>query len=127
MDGGPVFEGTDVPVEYVYYYMDKVHNLHAFLRDYPSVGREQALAAIEERLLEDIDNVINSHTGYVSGQPRFNGTRMTVYTMFDHLAYGEDIDTFLSQYDTSVTHEQSAKLLVEFYAYKIAFERMDDG
>ena len=94
---------------------------------------KQALAAIEERLLEDIDNVINSHTGYVSGQPRFNGTRMTVYTMFDHLAYGEDIDTFLSQYDTSVTHEQSAKLvrvaklLVEFYAYKIAFERMDDN
>ena len=34
---------------------------------------------------------------------------------------------------TSVTYEQSAELirvaqkLVEFYAYKIAFEKMDDG
>ena len=58
---------------------------------------------------------------------------MTVYTMFDHLAYGDDIDTFLSEYDTSVTHElsaelvQVAKLLVEFYAYRIAFERMDNN
>ena len=46
LDGGPVFEGTDVPVEYVHYYMDNVHNLHAFLSDYPSVSREQAVAAV---------------------------------------------------------------------------------
>ena len=133
LEGGPVFEGTDVPIEFVHYYMDKVHNLHAFLDDYPSVSREQALATIEERLLERIDSVINSDRKYVSGQPRFNETRMTVYTLFDHLAYGDDIDTFLSEYDTSVTHELSAelvrvaKLLVEFYAYKIAFERMDNS
>ena len=133
LEGGPVFEGTDVPIEIVHYYMDRVHNLHAFLRDYPSVSRVQALAAIEERLLERIDSVINSDREYVSGQPRFNGTRMTVYTLFDHLVYGDDIDTFLSHYATVVTHEQSAelvrvaKLLVEFYAYRIAFERMDSN
>ena len=52
--------------------------------------------------------------------------------MFDVLADGDDIETFLSEYETSVTQEQSAKLmrvaklLVEFYAYKIAFERMGD-
>ena len=131
LEGGPVFEGTDVPIEFVHYYMDKVGNLHTFLADYPSVGSEHALAAIEERLLARIDSVINSDREYVSGQPRFNGTRMTVYTLFDHLAYGDDIDTFLSQYATSVTHEMSvemirvSKLLVEFYAYSIAFERMD--
>ena len=113
--------------------MDKVNNLHAFLGDYPSVSREQAFAVIEARLLERIDRLINSNREYVSGQPRFDGTRMTVYTMFDHLAYGEDIDEFLSQYDTSVTAEQCAelvrvaKLLVEFYSYKIAFGRMEDG
>ena len=51
----------------------------------------------------------------------------------DNLAAGNDIDGFSSEYDTAVTPEQSAellrvaKLLVEFYAYKIAFERMDDG
>ena len=133
LEGGPVFEGTDVPIEFAHYYMDRVHNLHAFLADYPSVSREQVLAAIEERLLARIDSVINSDREYVSGQPRFNGTRMTVYTLFDHLAYGDDIDTFLSQYATAVTHEMSAelvnvaKLLVEFYAYRNAFERMDNS
>ena len=133
LEGGPVFEGTDVPIEFVHYYMDRIGNLHTFLRDYPSVGSEQALAAIEERLLERIDSSINSDREYVSGRPRFNGTRMTVYTLFDHLAYGDDIDTFLSQYATSVTQEMSAeligvaKLLVEFYAYRIAFERMDNS
>ena len=133
LDGGPVFEGTDVPEEYVHYYLDNVHNLHAFLRDYPSVSREQAFAAIEERLLENVDRIINSDREYVSGQPRFNGTRMTVYTMFNYLAAGNDIDGFSSEYDTSVTPEKSAellrvaKLLVEFYEYKIAFERMGDN
>ena len=133
LEGGPVFEGTDVPVEYVHYYMDIDHNLYAFLRDYPSVTREQALAAVEERLREDLDSVINSDTEYVSGQPRFNRTRMPVHILFQVLADGDDIDTFLSEYDTSVTVEQCAKLirvaklLVEFYAYKIAFGRMDDN
>ena len=83
------FEPADVPVEYVHYYMDNVHNLHAFLSDYPSVTREQVFAAIEERLQEEIDSILNSDRLYVSGTPRFNGTRMTVYTMFNHLAAGD--------------------------------------
>ena len=133
LEGGPVFEGTDVPVEYVHYYMDDVHNLHAFLSDYPSVSREQTLEAIEERLRENIDNLINSGREYVSGTPRFNDTRMTVYTMFDMLENGSDIGTFLSEYETPVSHGQSAQLvrvanlLVEFYAYKMAFERLDES
>ena len=87
-----------------------------------------AFAAIEEQLPEKIDSVINSDTEYVSGQPWFNETRMTVDAMFDHLAFGEDIEMFPSQCDTSGTQEQVAelvrvaKLLVEFYAYKIAPE-----
>lgn len=122
-----------MPVEYVHYYMDNVHNLHAFLSDYPSVTRKQVFAAIEERLQEEIDSILNSDRLYVSGTPRFNGTRMTVYTMFNHLAAGDSIAEFVSHYDTSVTVEQCAKLvrlaklLVEFYAYKIAFDRMDDN
>ena len=126
LEGGPVFEGADVPMEYVHYYLDKVHNLHAFLSDYPSVRREQAVATVEERLLENVDSIINSDREYVSGQPRLNGTRMPAHILFQVLADGDDIDTFLSEYDTSVTAEQCAKLirvaklLVEFYAYKIA-------
>ena len=63
LEGGPVFEGTDVPVEYVHYYLN-VRNLYTFLSDYPSVSPEQALTAIEERLLEDIDALINSDREY---------------------------------------------------------------
>ena len=69
LEGGPVFEGTDVPIEYLHYYLDKVHNLYAFLDDYPSVTLEQSFAAIEERLREDLDNVINSDRLYQSGTP----------------------------------------------------------
>ena len=45
----------------------------------------------------------------------------------------DDKDTFLSEYEASVTAEQCAKLnwvaklLVELYAHKIAFERMGEG
>ena len=130
LEGGPVFEGTDVPVEYVHYYLDNDHSLHVFLHDYPSVGREQALAAIEERLLEKVGSLVSSDREYLSGKPRFNGIRIPVSTLFRVLADGDNIETFLSEYDTSVTSELStelvrvAKLLVEFYAYKIAFERM---
>ena len=49
--GGVVFEGTDVPVEYVHYYLENGHNLHTFFSDYPSVSHDQALTAIEERVL----------------------------------------------------------------------------
>ena len=131
LKGGPLIEGTDVPVAYLFYYLDSVHNLYAFLDDFPEVSREQAFAAIEKRLQENIDSVINSDRAYHSGTPRFNGTRMTVYTMFECLADGYDIEGFLNCFDTSVTPEQSAKLLrvakqiVEFYAYKIAFQRID--
>ena len=34
--GSPVFERTDVPIEYVQYQMDIVHKLYAYLLDYPS-------------------------------------------------------------------------------------------
>ena len=115
-----------MPIEFVHYYMDRVHNLHAFLRDYPSVSREQALAAIEERLLERIDSLISSDREHVSGQPRFNGTRMTVYTLVDHLAYGDDIDTYV-KHELSAELASVARLLVEFYVYRTAFERMDNS
>ena len=100
LEGGPVFEGTDVPVEYVHYYLDNDHSLHVFIHDYPSVGREQAMAKVEERRRQKVDSIINIDSAYVSGQPRFNGTRMNVYTLFDHLRDGNDIDGFSSAFDT---------------------------
>ena len=131
LKGGPVIEGTDVPVAYLFYYLDSVHNLYAFFSDFPEVSREQAFKTIEKRLQENIDSVIHSNREIMSGTPVFKGTRMTVYTMFEYLANGYDIEGFLDNFDTSVTPELSAKVvkvakqLVEFYAYKIAFQRID--
>ena len=42
---GPVFEGTDVPTQRLFDYMEKWRNLYLFLDHFPSVSREQALDA----------------------------------------------------------------------------------
>ena len=55
---GPVFEGTDVPVQYLYEYLDNGHNLYAFLRRFSRVREEQALKAIRERI--NANSVISS-------------------------------------------------------------------
>ena len=107
--GGPVFEGTDVPVQYLFEYLDRVHNLHAFLDDFPGVSMEQALTAIRERL--NANSVIHSDRDYVSGTPVFKGTRMPVWILFDYLAHGHTIESFLDSFDTSVTKEQAVTAL----------------
>ena len=73
---GPVFEGTDVPVQYMFEYLDRVHNLHAFLDDFPEVSIGQAVEAMRERV--KANNVIRSNRDYVSGTPVFKGTRVPV-------------------------------------------------
>ena len=133
LEGGPVFDGTDVSIEYVHYYLDSDHSLHVFLDDYPPVSREKAMAVVEERLLERVDSLVNSNREFVSGKPRFNRTRILASSLFMHLTEEQGMEESLSDYDTSVTHEQAVELirvsksLVEFYAYKIAFERMGAG
>jgi uncharacterized protein (DUF433 family) len=48
MSGAPVFEGTRVPVRNLFDYLAGGEPLSEFLEDFPSVGREQAAAAIRE-------------------------------------------------------------------------------
>ena len=50
-----------MPVQYLYEYLDNVHNLYAFLNDFPAVSREQALKAIRERI--NANTVISSDRG----------------------------------------------------------------
>ena len=47
MGGAPVFIGTRVPVDALFDYLDGGHPLEVFLDDFPSVTREQAVAAIQ--------------------------------------------------------------------------------
>ena len=47
MGGPPVFVGTRVPVKSLYKYLEAGDSLDEFLESFPSVSREQAVAALE--------------------------------------------------------------------------------
>jgi uncharacterized protein (DUF433 family) len=47
LGGTPVFIGTRVPVQSLFDYLKGGETLDEFLREFPSVKREQALAALE--------------------------------------------------------------------------------
>lgn len=48
LGGTPVFVGTRVPVKSLMDYLEAGRPLDEFLDDFPSVSREQAVAALEE-------------------------------------------------------------------------------
>ncbi|MBV9775354.1 MAG: DUF433 domain-containing protein [Gemmatimonadetes bacterium] len=48
LGGTPVFVGTRVPLKNLIDYFEGGHSLDDFLDDFPSVSREQAVAALEE-------------------------------------------------------------------------------
>jgi uncharacterized protein (DUF433 family) len=47
LGGTPVFVGTRVPVHTLLDYLEAGDSLHEFLQDFPSVTREQAVAALK--------------------------------------------------------------------------------
>jgi len=47
LGGTPVFVGTRVPVQNLIDYLEAGDNLEDFLKSFPSVTREQAIAALE--------------------------------------------------------------------------------
>ncbi|HET6881218.1 MAG TPA: DUF433 domain-containing protein [Pirellulales bacterium] len=47
LGGTPVFVGTRVPVRTLLDYLEAGDSLHEFLDDFPSVRREQAIAALQ--------------------------------------------------------------------------------
>ena len=47
LGGTPVFVGTRVPVKSLYDYLEAGDSLDEFLESFPSVTREQAVAALE--------------------------------------------------------------------------------
>jgi uncharacterized protein (DUF433 family) len=48
LGGTPVFVGTRVPFQALIDYLEGGHALSEFLDDFPTVSREQAIAALEE-------------------------------------------------------------------------------
>ena len=49
LGGIPVFVGTRVPMRTLFDYLDGGETLDEFLRQFPSVSRQQAIAALELR------------------------------------------------------------------------------
>ena len=47
LGGTPVFVGTRVPVKILFDYLEAGDSLNVFLDEYPSVPRDQAIAALE--------------------------------------------------------------------------------
>jgi uncharacterized protein (DUF433 family) len=48
LEGTPVFVGTRVPFQTLIDYLEEGQSLAEFLTDFPTVGRHQAVAALEE-------------------------------------------------------------------------------
>jgi len=48
MSGAPVFTGTRVPIRSLFDYLDGNHTLDDFLKDFPSVGREQVHQVLQD-------------------------------------------------------------------------------
>ena len=46
--GTPVFRGTRVPVKTLFDHLEAGDSLEVFLDDFPSVGREMAVAVLEQ-------------------------------------------------------------------------------
>ena len=119
----PLFEGTDVPVQYLFKYLDETHNLYAFLDDFPQVSVEQALTAIRDRVNADIP--IHSDRERVSGIPVFDGTRVPIRSLFNYLSYGYTIEGFLENFPTAEREQilktlELASMALESVAYETA-------
>ena len=63
--GKPVFKGTRVPVQSLFFHLEQGVSLNEFLEDFPGVKREQAEAVLESAALifqsanwERIDEII---------------------------------------------------------------------
>ena len=93
-DGALVFQRSDVPVARLFDYFTDVKGLKDFHWDFPSVFREDTYDAIvtSGRILEldayrgVTNGIVDSDRNYVSGAPRFVGTRLPIRILFDLLA-----------------------------------------
>ena len=149
-DSAPMFAGTRVPVRTLFGRLADGGEIEAFLVEFPAVSRDQAIRAVhvgrallevfaysDAAMLDRLSNgrgasrapgssVIHSDFGTVGGTPVFKGSRMIIRNLFDYLATGDTISSFLACFDTSVTPEQAAAAIdmaaaaIESYPYAAA-------
>ena len=119
----PKFAGTDVAVSEMFRCLrEEGHNLPTFLTLFPEVTLEQARDALEDDLRRRLREVVVSERGYVSGTPRFTGTRIPVKTLFDHLDRDNMPDELFDNFP-GISRERAnetltlAREIVEWMAY----------
>jgi uncharacterized protein (DUF433 family) len=111
LSGAPVFNGTRVPVRALLDHMEAKKPLHDFLRDFPDVSRDHAIAVLDVSPPDPVDPdfvpnpLIMVSPGMLSGEPVFNGTRVPIQTLFDYIEAGDPLDEFLEGFpDVSRAH-----------------------
>jgi len=62
LGGTPVFAGTRVPVETLFDYLSEGDPLDAFLDDFPTVSREQAVAVLIASIASLISHALPTET-----------------------------------------------------------------
>ena len=117
-------ETADAPPD-MFEYLARVHNLEAFLSEFPQVSREWAISEFKKKALAEIDQVVHSDRSRVSGWPVFRGTRLPVKNLFDYLADGYTIDEFLEHFPSASKEQAStaldaARKAMEAQAYESA-------
>ena len=117
-------ETADAPPD-MFEYLARVHNLEAFLSEFPQVSREWAIAEFKKKALAEIDQVVHSDRSRVSGWPVFRGTRLPVKNLFDYLADGYTVDEFLEHFpsaskEQAMTALNAARKAMEAQAYESA-------
>ena len=68
LGGTPVFVGTRVPVQALFDYLQGGETLDEFLRQFPSVKREQALGALELARESFSEAPLLAHRRWIRGQ-----------------------------------------------------------
>lgn len=80
--GEPIFSGTEVPVKYLFDYLESGDNIDNFLTRYSTVSRAEAQAVLSYAREATLNHVSDVPIQY----------------FFDYLESGENIDSFLARY-----------------------------
>ena len=114
--GAPVFNGTRVPLRALLDHVEAGKPLDDFLRQFPDVSRDHAIAVLDVTPPEPVDPdfvpdpLIMIDPGMCSGAPVFNGTRVPIQILFDYLEEGDSLDVFLEGYP-GVSREHAIAVL----------------
>ena len=124
-EGAPTFNGTDIPVQYMFDYLEHTRNIYDFLQDFPEVKILNAINAMRDHVRAELPVHVHSDRTRESGTPTFWGSETSMKDLFEQLADGRTVDQYLAS-SSSPSREQvirtleMAGLLMEAMAYENA-------